>query len=110
MEDAALQIQLLKSLFKGREDVFALRWEKANKSGYMPAYSYDPYMYRLHKQRGGTFKDYKDKTCLKLDDYQLSKHLKGDHFIGIYPLLNSTRVPEKKRTTYEIFIRKSYYI
>ncbi len=46
------QIQLFRSLFKGREDVFALRWEKLNKSGYMPAYSYDPYMYRLHKQRG----------------------------------------------------------
>ena len=29
-------VQLLKSLFKGREDVFELRWEKANKSGYMP--------------------------------------------------------------------------
>ncbi|NQX85443.1 MAG: hypothetical protein HRT67_06000 [Flavobacteriaceae bacterium] len=87
MEDATLQIQLLKSLFKGREDVFALRWEKTNKSGYMPAYSYDPYMYRLYKQKGGTFKDYKDKTYLKLNDYQLSKHLKGEQFIGIYPLL-----------------------
>ncbi|WP_081979243.1 DEAD/DEAH box helicase [Lacinutrix jangbogonensis] len=81
------QIQLFNSLFKGREDVFALRWEKTNKSGYMPAYSYDPYMYRLHKQKGGTFKDYKDKTYLKLDDYQSSKHLSGEKFIGIYPLL-----------------------
>lgn len=53
----------------------------------MPAYSYDPYMYRLHRQKGGTFKDYKDKTYLKLDDYQLSKHLSGEKFIGIYPLL-----------------------
>ncbi|WP_241461452.1 DEAD/DEAH box helicase [Aquimarina macrocephali] len=87
MKDTTLQIQLLKSLFKGREDVFALRWEKANKSGYMPAYSYDPYMYRLHKQRGGTFKNYKDKIYVKLDDYQLSKHLNGNQFIGIYPLL-----------------------
>ena len=81
------QIQLFRSLFKGREDVFALRWEKTNKSGYMPAYSYDPYMYRLHKQKGGTFKDYKDKTYLKLDHYQLSKHLSGEKIIGIYPLL-----------------------
>ena len=81
------QLILLRSLFKGRKDVFALRWEKTNKSGYMPAYSYDPYMYRLHKQKGGTFKDYKDKTYLKLDDYQLSKHLSGEKFIGIYPLL-----------------------
>jgi superfamily II DNA or RNA helicase len=80
-------LTLLRSLFKGREDVFALRWEKSNKSGYMPAISYDPYMYRLHKQKGGTFKDYKNKTYLKLDDYQLSKHLSGEKFIGIYPLL-----------------------
>jgi len=63
------QIQFFRSLFKGREDVFALRWEKANKSGYMPAYSYDPYAYRLHRQKGGTFKNYKAKTHLKLDDY-----------------------------------------
>jgi hypothetical protein len=26
------------------EDVFAIRWKKGNKSGYMPAYHYDPYM------------------------------------------------------------------
>ena len=83
------QIQFFYSLFKGREDVFALRWEKANRNGYMPAYSYDPYMYRLHKQNGGTFKNYKDKTYLKLDDYQLSKHLSGEKFIGIYPLLKN---------------------
>lgn len=81
------QLILFRSLFKGREDVFALRWEKTNKSGYMPAYSYDPYMYRLYKQKGGAFKDYKDKIYLKLDDYQLSKHLSGEKFIGIYPLL-----------------------
>lgn len=75
------QIQLFKSLFKGREDVFALRWEKGSKSGYMPAYHYDPYMYRLHKQKGGTFKNYKDKSYLKLDDHQISKHINGSQFI-----------------------------
>jgi len=41
------QIHILKSVFKGRQDIFAIRWEKGNKSGYMPAYYYDPYMYRL---------------------------------------------------------------
>lgn len=81
------KIALIKSIFKAREDVFALRWEKGNKSGYMPAYTYDPYMYRLHKQRGGNFKDYKDKDYLKLEDYQIVKHLNGKQFIGIYPLL-----------------------
>jgi len=29
------QLNLYKSLFKGREDVFALRWEKSGKSNYM---------------------------------------------------------------------------
>ncbi|MCR9228266.1 MAG: hypothetical protein NXH90_12670 [Flavobacteriaceae bacterium] len=81
------QIQLLKPLFKGRDDVFALRWEKGNKSGYMPAYHFDPYMYRLHKQKGGTFSNYKDKTYLKLDGHQLSKHIKGEQVVGVYPLL-----------------------
>ena len=49
------QIQIFKSVFKGREDVFAVRWEKESKSGYMPTYFYDPYMYRAHKIKGGTF-------------------------------------------------------
>lgn len=32
------QVRIFKTLFKGREDVFAVRWEKEGKSGYMPAY------------------------------------------------------------------------
>jgi hypothetical protein len=82
------QIQLFKSVFKGREDVFAVRWEKENKSGYMPAYFYDPYMYRAHKIKGGTFQNYKDKTYLKLTDKEIVKHLNGEQLIGIYPLLS----------------------
>lgn len=82
------QIQLFQSVFKGREDVFAVRWEKENKSGYMPAYFYDPYMYRTHKIKGGTFQNYKDKTYLKLTDKEIAKHLNGEQLIGIYPLLS----------------------
>jgi superfamily II DNA or RNA helicase len=81
------QIQLFKSVFKGREDVFAIRWEKGKKSGYMPAYFYDPYMYRAHKMKGGTFQNYNDKTYLKLTDQEISKHLNGEQLIGVYPLL-----------------------
>ncbi len=80
-------IQLFRSLFQGREDVFAIRWEKGNKSGYMPAYFYDPYQYRLHKINGGSFKDFAEKSYLPLTDEQISKHLFGQQFIGIYPLL-----------------------
>ena len=43
-----MNIQLFKSVFSGREDVFAVRWENGKKSGYMPAYNYDPYLYRTH--------------------------------------------------------------
>ena len=81
------KLNLFKSLFKGREDVFAVRWEKGNKSGYMPAFHYDPYRYRLHKMNGGTFKNYKDKTYLPLTDQQFLKHFNGEQLIGIYPLL-----------------------
>jgi hypothetical protein len=81
------KLRFFKSLFKGREDVFAIKWEKGNKSGYMPAYQYDPYIYRLHKMKGGSFKDYKDKTYLPLTDQQIIKHLNGEQLIGIYPLL-----------------------
>jgi superfamily II DNA or RNA helicase len=81
------KLNLFKSLFKGRQGIFAIRWEKGNKSGYMPAYHYDPYMYRLHKMKGGTLKDYKDKTYLPLTDQQLLKHFNGEQLIGIYPLL-----------------------
>jgi superfamily II DNA or RNA helicase len=80
-------VDIFKSLFKGREDVFAVRWEKGNKSGYMPAYFYDPYHLRAHKMNGGTFQNYNEKSHLKLRDEQIQKHLDGLQQIGVYPLL-----------------------
>ncbi len=44
------QINLFRSIFKGREDIFAKRWEKGSKNGYMPAYFYDPYRYKAHQR------------------------------------------------------------
>jgi superfamily II DNA or RNA helicase len=81
------QISLFRSLFKGREDVFAIRWEKGSKSGYMPAYFFDPYRYKAHVMRGGTFQNYAEKTYLHLTDEQIAKHLSGNQHIGLYPLL-----------------------
>ena len=86
-ENQTLQIQLFKSVFRGREDVFAVRWENGKKSGYMPAYTYDPYLYRAHKIRGGTFQNFADKTYLPCSDTEIAKHLHGEQLIGIYPLL-----------------------
>ena len=81
------QIDLFKSVFKGRDDIFAVRWEKGNKSGYMPAYQYDIYRYRMHKMKGGTFQNFTEKTYLPYSEEQIAKHLKGQQLIGIYPLL-----------------------
>ena len=80
-------IQLFKSVFIGRDDVFAVRWEKTGKSGYMPAYQYDPYHYRVHKMNGGTFQNYPHKTYLPLTETEIQKHLNGIQQIGVYPLL-----------------------
>lgn len=87
MNVSSSQIQIFRSLFKGREDVFAVRWEKGNKTGYMPAYFYDPYRLRAHKMNGGTFQNFTEKSYLKLTDEQIQKHLDGFHQIGVYPLL-----------------------
>lgn len=81
------QIKLFRSLFNGREDAFAIRWENGNKSGYMPSYQFDPYHYRIHKAKGGTLANYTDKTLQPLTDEQIKRHLLGEQLIGIYPLL-----------------------
>ncbi|MDF1551252.1 MAG: DEAD/DEAH box helicase family protein, partial [Bacteroidales bacterium] len=81
------QIDLFKSIFKGREDVFAIRWEKGSNSGYIPAYLYDIYRYRIHKMKGGTLQNFTEKTYLPYSEEQIAKHLKGQQLIGIYPLL-----------------------
>ncbi|WP_410528411.1 TOTE conflict system archaeo-eukaryotic primase domain-containing protein [Segetibacter sp. 3557_3] len=52
------QIQLFKSLFRGRKDVFAIRWEKNGKSGYMPAYDMDWNQFATHKASGGSLKTF----------------------------------------------------
>jgi len=85
------RLNLYKSLFKGREDVFALRWEKGSKSSYMPAYSFDPHRYKLHQMRGGTFQTFTDKTYQPLTDDHLVKHLKGEQVVGLYPLLQDNK-------------------
>ena len=88
IDNSTHKIQLFKSLFRGREDVFAIRWEKGNKSGYMPACEFDPYLFRKHKMRGGTFSNYPDKIYKRLTDHEIIKHLKGEQQIGVYPMLS----------------------
>ena len=80
-------IQLFMSFFKGREDVFAIRWEKESKSGYMPAYDIDWNEFSMHKANGGTLKDFNNKKYARLTDQRILNHLDGKEVIGLYPLL-----------------------
>jgi hypothetical protein len=80
-------IDLIQQLFRCREDIFAIRWEKGGKSGYMPAYSYDPFAYKQHRIGGGTFSNFKNKVLKPLTSFEVKLHLEGKQFIGIYPLL-----------------------
>lgn len=82
-----MNIPLFRSLFRGRSDVFAVRWEKAGKSGYMPSYIFDPYRYKAHQLKGGSFQNFTEKKFQPLNDEQIRKHLNGELFIGVYPLL-----------------------
>ena len=80
-------IDLYKSLFRGRTDIYAVRWGKDSRSGYMPAYKVDWTEYNKHKAQGGTFKDYKNKEYLPFDSSAIESHLSGKETCGIYPLL-----------------------
>lgn len=82
------KLTLFQSLFKAKEDAFAVRWEKDGKSGYMPSYQMDWEAYKMHKKKGGTFSNFKDKTLLPLTTKEFVKHLTGEQVIGIYPLLD----------------------
>jgi superfamily II DNA or RNA helicase len=81
------QLNLFISIFRGRVDVFARRWEKNGKSGYTPAYKFDWNEYLLFKAKGGKFQNFKNKEKIPLTKDVVKKHLIGSYFIGIYPLL-----------------------
>lgn len=85
------QIKIFRSLFRGREDIYARRWVKGDHSGYMPAYDVDWDKFEKHKAQGGTFKNFKHKKPAPLTDQVIKQHLSGKETIGIYPLLKDNR-------------------
>lgn len=84
---SADQILIFQSLFKGRDDVFAIRWEKEGKSGYVPAYDLNWEEFSRYKVSGGTLKDFPNKQFSKLTEQRILNHLYGKEIIGLYPLL-----------------------
>lgn len=82
------QIDLFMSLFRGRKDIYAKRWEKNGRSGYSPAYEFNWNEFMAFKAKGGAMKDFINKKELPLNEYAIEQHLSGKWFLGIYPLLD----------------------
>jgi len=77
----ASKIGLFRSLFRGRDDVYAYRWEgRDGKTGYSPALR--PGIRRQKGQRPDL------KALLPLDAEVIQSHLLGRRVVGIYPLLD----------------------
>ena len=81
------QVELFKSLFRGRSDIYARHWEKNGKSGYSPAYEFEWVEFMAHKRRGGSMKDFENKKLMPLTDEVIRQHLLGQHTVGLYPIL-----------------------
>ncbi|MFT3881097.1 MAG: DEAD/DEAH box helicase family protein [Gemmatales bacterium] len=81
--DTHQKVALFRSLFRGRDDVYAVRWEgKTGKVGYSPACHrhWDPILRRMSKEVEEYF---------PLTDQVVFDHLNGSHTIGVYPLLEN---------------------
>lgn len=81
------KIQLLKSLFKGRKDVYALRWEsESGGNGYTPACVLE-WQKPVCQKPNIKCNQCQHRKLLPLTDQVLMEHLDGKKTIGIYPLL-----------------------
>src|SRR5450756_1555973 len=83
----AAKLAHFRTLFRGREDVFALRWQnKAGRSGYAPAcaHEWDRALCGKPKVKCA---DCPSRALLPLSDEVIRDHLTGRHTIGVYPLL-----------------------
>lgn len=81
------KISLLRALFRGREDVFAVRWEFGDKAGYSPASLRDWTALRGLPKSEWKKRDKATRQLLPLTDQAIHDHLSGKITLGVYPLL-----------------------
>jgi superfamily II DNA or RNA helicase len=84
----AEKVALFRRLFRGRTDVYPVRWEgkTSGKSGYAPACA--------NEWRAGVCEkprikcgDCSNRLLIRLSDAVIYDHLAGEHTVGVYPLL-----------------------
>ena len=84
----AEKIALFRRLFRGRNDVYPIRWESKStgKSGYAPACANEWRAGICEKPRIKC-SDCSHRALIPLTDEIIYSHLAGDHTLGVYPLL-----------------------
>ncbi len=87
------KIRLFRSLFRGREDVFARRWYSVQKEkgGYAPVCA-NEWKYGICIKPKGKCSKCENRVLVSLDNSIICKHLNGkdtngQDVIGIYPIL-----------------------
>jgi superfamily II DNA or RNA helicase len=82
------KVRLFRELFRGREDVYAVRWESPDgRNGYTSKSERDWKSYNAAKPEDRQRVDRETRRYLPLTDDVVRAHLKGEIVIGIYPLL-----------------------
>ena len=88
--DTTEKIKLFMSLFRGRDDVFAKRWENKKKetSGYSPACA-NEWQSGVCQKPKTSCSDCKHKDYLLLNEEVIDDHLRGKNnlIVGIFPML-----------------------
>ncbi len=86
--DSISKIKLFMSLFKGRDDVYAKRWENKNKgtSGYSPV-CLNQWQSGVCGKPKNPCSKCKNKLYAALDEDVIENHLRGNIVVGIYPML-----------------------
>ncbi|MDQ3666563.1 MAG: DEAD/DEAH box helicase family protein, partial [Acidobacteriota bacterium] len=83
-----LKVSLFSSLFRGRGDVYALRWEGRNgRTGYSPA-GIREWSQAASAGRGQK-KSFRHSKLFPLSEGVIRDHLLGKETIGVYPLLQN---------------------
>jgi hypothetical protein len=87
-ERARKRVALFRSLFRGREDAYARRWESPDgRSGYSPAAQKDWKAISRSRPEDRKKVDQRTRKYFPLTDSVIESHLLGKEIIGVYPLL-----------------------
>lgn len=82
------KVALFRLLFRGREDIYPLRWEsKTGRSGYSPACANEWVPGVCEKPRIKC-SDCSNKAFLAISDDAVYEHLSGRRTLGVYPVLH----------------------